>query len=105
MLRVALALVLAGLVSACSGGVKVTSAEYGAEWPFTIYEGTLDCQRESARSDRLLVTLNDGNGIMYGLNGSAQSFGYPEHRAILKPGKTGADVQPFIERGLTLCQR
>jgi hypothetical protein len=91
---------------ACGGaapGIRVTSAEYGDAWPFTIPEGTIECQRESARSGRLLVTLNDGKGIMYGLNGSAKTFGFPDGGEILKPGKVGVDVQPFIERGLTLC--
>jgi hypothetical protein len=41
---------------------------------------------------------------MYGVNGSARAFGYPDHASILKAGKTGADVQPLIDRGLSLCE-
>lgn len=93
------------MLCACgASGTKVTSAEYGDRWPFTIDEGTLRCDAESRRSRRLFVTLDDGTGIMYALNGSARSFGYPDHKSILKPGKTGADLRPFIERGLTLCE-
>jgi hypothetical protein len=102
--RVKTVVLLALLLSACGRpGIRVTSAEYGEAWPFTVQSGTLNCERESRRSNRLFVTLDTGDGIMYGLNGAAQSFGYPAHRSILKPGKTGADVQPFIKLGLTLC--
>jgi hypothetical protein len=102
----ATAIVLLGLlIGACdTQNIHVTSAEYGEAWPFTVAAGTLRCDREGRLSGRLLVTLDTGDGIMYGLNGSAQSFGYPSYRSILKPGKTGADVQPFIQRGLTLCK-
>jgi hypothetical protein len=50
------------------------------------------------------VTLDTGNGIQYGLNGSAKTFGFPDSASILKPGIVGNDLQPFIERGLTLCK-
>jgi hypothetical protein len=68
----------------------VSAAEYGDRWPFSLEAGTLKCERESASSSRLLVTLDNGDGIMYALNGSAKSFGYPDSASILKPGKTGA---------------
>src|SRR5688572_27475748 len=54
-------------------GMAVNRQQYGARWPFTMDAGTLECQRESQRSDRLLVTLDTGNGISYGLNGAARS--------------------------------
>jgi hypothetical protein len=81
----------------------VKDSDFGDRWPFTVPAGTLRCVRESLRSDRLFVTLDTGNGIEYGLNGSAREFGFPDGLRILKPGKTGADIQPFITRGLALC--
>jgi hypothetical protein len=99
-------LVASGFLLACSTSTdnRVSRAAYGAGWPFTIDEGTLNCQRESSRSDRLLVTLDNGKGVMYALNGSARDFGFPDHTSILKSGMTGADVQPFIDMGLALCR-
>jgi len=82
----------------------VSAEEFGELWPFTVASGTLRCERESQRSQRLFVTLDTGNGIYWGLNGSARSFGYPDGFEILKPGKVGSDLQPFISRGLALCE-
>ena len=105
MTRYVLFMTIVALAACGAPGDRVTSAEFGEAWPFTISDGTLRCERESQRSPRLLVTLDTGDGIMYALNGSAISFGYPHHRSILKQGKTGADVQPLITRGLKLCDQ
>lgn len=103
--RIIFSLLFVGLSTACSGpsGVDVQRAAYGEAWPFTIDGGTIQCEHESARSQRLLVTL-ENNGIAYGLNGSAIDFGFPHHKSILKPDKTGADVQRFIDIGLASCR-
>lgn len=99
------------LLAACSGTdprtnrAPVTRADFGDRWPFTIDGGTLVCARESARSGRLLVTLDNGRGISFGLNGSAREFGFPDSASILRPGLTRAAAQPLIDRGLTLCPR
>lgn len=88
------------LLSCTPADVKVTSAEYGASWPFTIAEGRLQCQTDGPRK---LVTLSTSKGIDYALNGSAKTFGFPDSASILKPGLTGIHLQPFIDRALPLC--
>lgn len=82
-------------------GDRVTQVEYGQAWPFTVTAGTLRCVTDGARK---YVTLDTGDGIEYGLNGSARAFGFPDSRSIYRDGKTGADLQPLIDRGLRLCQ-
>jgi hypothetical protein len=60
-----LAIVLIG----CSGGtepIKVTQAEYGERWPFTVSEGIIDCV---SRSD---VVMKVGEDV-YAVNGTARS--------------------------------
>ena len=103
--RVAIAMVATVLCVCCKPTRKpISRADYGPAWPFTVESGALKCQREGGGSPRLFVTLNTGDGISYGPNGSARSFGFPDHVSILLPGKTGADVQPFITLGLELCE-
>lgn len=99
MSRVALAALL--LLAGCGTDTKVSSAEFGDAWPLTVSEGKLQCQTDGPRK---LVTLDTGKGIYYALNGSAKSFGFPDVKAIQKPGTTGAGLQPLIERGLALCK-
>lgn len=93
----------ASIGCASPAGIPVSAAQSGEAWPFTIASGTLRCSAERYKSPRLLVTLDTGDGIEYGLNGTARQFGFPDGMKILKHGKTGADLQPFITRGLMLC--
>lgn len=96
---------LSVLVVGCGGNptrTPVSSAEYGEGWPFTLAQGTLECVTDGPRQ---IITLDAGNGIAYGLNGTAREAGFPDHRGILKPEKTSADVQPLITKGLTLCPK
>lgn len=94
-------------VVGCSSppGITVSRSEYGDTWPFTIERGTLRCTDSHQSVNRPLVTLDSGDGIEYGLNGAARGFGFPDGMKMLKAGMTGADVQPFIDRGLTLCTK
>lgn len=103
MTRSALLIVLVSAVACASpdDGIRITATEYGPRWPFTLESGTLRCQKDRTRQ---YVTFDDGQGVQYGLNGAARGLGFPDGLTILKPGKTGADLQPFIDRGLTLCQ-
>jgi Protein of unknown function (DUF2511) len=105
-LRTTVILVTAIELAACGGapGLPVARADYGDRWPFTIERGTVRCTRDSPQSSRLLVTLDTGTGIQFGLNGAAIAFGFPDVADALQPGKTGADVQPFIDLGVPLCQ-
>ena len=95
---------LAALLSstACgSDGVRVTAAEYGDKWPFKATEGTVRCEMPYTRP---LVSFDPGDGVRYGLNGAARGAGnMPDGMSLVKPGKVGVDVQPFIDIGLRLC--
>jgi len=82
----------------------ITADEYGDDWPFTVAAGTLACYPSGAGDGRLLVTFNTGDGVEYGINGSARSFGFPDPDETLVtdyPDLSGLGV--IIERGLTLC--
>lgn len=91
---------LAGPGCGDSRGIEVSAAEYGERWPFTIAVGTLRCD---VNGQRKAVRLDTGTGIQYGINGAAKTLGFPDSAAVHKPGVVGVDLQPLIERGLTLC--
>ncbi len=54
-------------------GIRVSRQEFGNQWPLTVPEGTLRCETDGPRQ---LVALDTGDGIQYGINGSARSFGF-----------------------------
>ena len=73
-------LLTAWSIAACAAdGIHVTRAEYGASWPFTVAEGTLKCDTDGPRQ---YLRLDTGNGIQYGLNGVAKSFGFPDSQSF-----------------------
>lgn len=83
---------------------RITSANYGDEWPFTVAEGTLRCEG----SDGVGAVTFEADGTVYGLNGTAKSRGFPEFDPIWldDPQVEGlkTNVGPIIERGLALCR-
>lgn len=104
--RACLVLFVLVAAAACSSQTNspgyVSMAEYGERWPFTVPDGTLYCYNDGPRKH---VVLNTGNGIQYGLNGAARGAGkFPDSKDIMKPDKFGVHLQPFIDRGLTLCK-
>ena len=80
-----------------------TEEQFGEAWPFTIPEGRLSCTVDAA-SDRPLVTFRPipYDGVEYGVNGAAMSFGFPAARLITKPGR---NLNVMVQRGLALCRR
>jgi hypothetical protein len=92
---------VAVLAGCTEPGIRVTRDDFGEKWPIVLDGGTLRCQIDGPRK---LVTLDTGDGIQYGINGAARGFGFPDIKAKLKPGKELADLQPLIDRGLTLCR-
>lgn len=100
---------LAGLLAACSSGaqeVRVTQAEFGDEWPFSVPDGTLRCEGSGGSG---AVTF-EAQGRLYGVNGTAKSKGLPgiEPIWVADPAAPGLglkkSVGPIIDRGLQLCQ-
>lgn len=84
----------------------VTRAGYGDDWPFSVPAGTLACYDGAAAGGggRVLVTFSTGNGIEYGLNGSALDFGFPDLDATILPAYPDkSQLSPLIEVGLALC--
>ena len=70
MKKVLAVVVLAGLVawySLSGSGREVTASEFGDEWPFTVTKGRVDCVKG-------LAYTFEANGVVYGLNGFADSW-------------------------------
>jgi hypothetical protein len=83
--------------------ITITAAEYGAEWPFTVNEGTLMCLPPGA------VILKTRQG-MYNINGLAMSH-YERNkdiREIWKPDPKIPGMKIYLgditNRGLKLCK-
>ena len=111
MPRFAFAIVFALLSIAGCGNdptwVKVTSQEYGEDWPFPGYQsGLLDCKISDWGRPLAIIKLGQ---VWYGLNGAAfGQGGYPDSRTLW--GKhpewgtpmSGATVQ-LIKRANKIC--
>lgn len=84
MRKLIVAMIIAfGLVSCGSndntlGEKKITKEQYGAKWPFTVSEGTLKCiqyDAEDVNPEMIQGVIFETNGKIYGLNGTAKSWG------------------------------
>lgn len=107
MVRLLITTLLLAAALACSdGSISVTADEYGDAWPFAVNSGRIRCTKYAPDTNtRRPYVLFVAGDVEYGINGAAKGVGgFPDGLTILKPGKTGADLQPFIDRGLTLCQ-
>jgi Protein of unknown function (DUF2511) len=97
---VVLALVLTGCGSSGDGGgLEVSRADFGADWPLTVQSGTLNCEGAGA------VTFTT-NGTTYAVNGLASGMDeWPEIDSIWANAPHGLkkDIGPLIDRGLELC--
>jgi hypothetical protein len=113
VLSVSKLLVLAGslVACACSGTVdpqseqRISRAQFGDDWPFTVTEGLLRC-------DRGTFVVFVANGKTYAINGSAKGAanreGYVDFESIWRPDETPGlkvSISPVIEAGLKLCQK
>lgn len=82
---------------------KVTQAQFGDAWPFTVSEGTVRCVDSSS-------VVFDTGGRTYALNGTAKSqTEFPDFDPIWaddsKALGTKKDIKPMIDRGSSLCPR
>jgi len=98
-------------IQASLASVRVTKAQYGEDWPFTVDEGVLAC--ENIKGDKT-VTLT-ANGITYIVNSlpkGTETRGNKKFVRILgaiwaKNPKGPAPYKPIgaiIDRGLSLCR-
>lgn len=106
-----------GLVAACGSGgaggstgggaalpansVRLSRADFGKDWPFTVSSGVLTCDDPGA------VTFT-ADGTTYAVNGTASGLDKgADVKAIWKKDPTlpGAriNIGPIIDRGLKLC--
>jgi tetratricopeptide (TPR) repeat protein len=87
--------VICRLLAPPPSGRKVTRAEFGEDWPFTVEEGYVDCLYISDAVFR-------ANGITYAINGTARSRaqerGYADIYSIWRddPGYSELDVKVNI---------
>ena len=94
---------LLAVVSGCEEkGVKVTKAEYGEKWPFTVDEGYLDC----LGNHEVIFKVGRRQYALSGEAGATQK--YLEVDLIWKedPKMKGTKmlIAPIIERGEKLCK-
>ncbi len=97
------------LVGCGSTQVKITQAEYGDKWPFTVSEGVLHYRDTGVTvgTTRMIEVLFTANGVTYALNGTAkENSSYTNVDSIWakNPSLPGIkkDIGPIIDRGLAL---
>ena len=99
------ALIAVLTVPAVAESVKVTKAEYGNDWPFTVDEGRIGCKQG-------IAPYFSVHGIQYALTGFGQSLGmkplYPT-TALWRddpayPG-TKVNLGPIMEKAKELCNK
>lgn len=103
--RLGIMIAVVGLAG-CESGIKVTRAEYGDAWPFTVESGYLDCRDGYA-------ALFRANGVEYQLNGFAASRGYAAIDPIWRdrndnePGglQLKVNLGQLVDRALKECRQ
>jgi hypothetical protein len=81
------------------GGLEVSQADFGKDWPLTVQSGTLNCEGAGA------VTFTT-DGTTYAVNGLASGMDrWPEIDPIWadEPHGLKKNIGPLIDRGLELC--
>jgi hypothetical protein len=92
-----------------SVGFSVSRAEYGDKWPYTIPEGTLNCEVRMVSGYKKQDITISYNGKVYAINGSARSSRkYSPLEEIWKEGPRfpGSKIPDpgIIQKGLALCR-
>ena len=97
-------LFLTAIVSGCSSStnMKISRADLGDEWPFTVDSGVIACNHPSS------AVVFFTNEKIYAVNGVAKGEKrYADVREILRdhPSVAGSkvDIGPILDRGLKLC--
>lgn len=87
----------------------ISRADLGDRWPLTVAGGAIICSSQGTR--QIATFLPNGSNREYGLNGTADSLGWPSIRPIWaddnRPGFRGqgikVNIRPLITEALTLC--
>ena len=87
----------------------IARADLGDRWPLTVAGGAIICSSQGTR--QIATFLPNGSNREYGLNGTADSLGWPSIRPIWaddnRPGFRGQgikiNIRPLITEALTLC--
>jgi hypothetical protein len=92
-----------------SAGTSASRTEYGDKWPYTIPEGTLNCEIRMAGGYKKQDVTISYNGKTYAINGSARSSGkYRPLEEIWRddPRFAGSKIPDpgIIQKGLALCR-
>ncbi len=88
------------ITGSAQGGLRVTGAEFGDAWPFTVAQGIVDCPEPSTAVFR-------SGGVAYGLNGIADSRGYPDIEPIWRDAEIAGlkvNIGPMINLALQQCR-
>jgi hypothetical protein len=85
---------------------RISRADFGNDWPFTVEEGTLGCDDSQGGP---AVTF-EAAGTVYGVNGFAKTYGYKDIEPIWRDSSDPlagpkVNIGPIIDRGLELCNQ
>jgi hypothetical protein len=79
----------------------------GGQWPFSVASGVVDCKPQGPAG--IATFKPDGSDIVYALNGTAKSAGYPDPDPIWldDPSTPGAkiDIGWLADYALAICER
>lgn len=93
----------------CTLGKPVSREQFGDAWPFTVEWGCVDCVRNTKTGMPMATFETMGKyRIVYGLNGHAIAYGFPDISDIWKdnpeiPG-TKISIGPIIDLALEQCR-
>ena len=88
--------------------LRVSASDFGDKWPLTVSEGLLGC---SPAGRLQAVTFETAAGIIYAVNGTAKSSGFPPIEEIWRPDPRPefatfglrVNIGPLLDLGLKLC--
>ena len=107
------AFIIAATALAAPSSIRVTEAEFGDKWPFTVSDGVIIYESLKLQSRTLAILTFKVGEKVYALNGiasgRAKTAGYLPIEEIWKQNprnpRLKIDIGPIIERGLELAEK